>query len=185
MFAEFFSSGTLNIVYAGVVIISFLFVVLTLIGAEIGDAFDFAFDGEGDFDFINISPFAMAMFGSTFGLVGLITRVWLDMEAIPSILWASGIGFVVGGLAQALFIYILSPSKSSHYSLVDDAIGREAEVIITIPDNGRGQITFNNVSGRVTLGARSATGNQIRTGDLVVIEKIVGQVAIVRPADEK
>lgn len=186
MLEELFASGALNLVYAAIALLSFIYALITLIGAEIGDALEFDMDVDGDsgVDFISVSPFALAMFGSTFGLVGLITRLWLEMEAIPSVLWSVGAGVVVGALSQAFFIYVLSPSKSSHYSLQQDAIGREAEVITTIPGSGLGEIAFNNVSGRIKLGARSVTGKKIGYGDVVVIERIVGRVAFVRPADE-
>jgi membrane protein implicated in regulation of membrane protease activity len=183
MIEEFLASGTLNIIYAVVVSISFIFALLALLGAEVTDALDFDIDGEGEVSFVSISPFAMAMFGAAFGMTGLITRLWLDMEAIPSILWASGMGLLVGGLAQVFFFYVLSPSKSSHYRLADDGIGREAEVIITIPEAGLGTIAFDNVSGRVTLGARSATDQPIARGKFVIIERITGRVAVVRPVD--
>lgn len=187
MLEALFSSGTLNLVYTIVFAISFIFALISLIGAELGDVLDFDVDAdsEGIFDFVNISPFALAMFGAIFGMVGLITRLWLEMEAIPSIIWSAGSGILIGAAAQAFFIYILSPSKSSHFSLTDDAVGREAEVILTIPNEGLGQIAFNNVSGRVTLSARSSAGQQINNGDLVTIEKIVGRVAIVRPFSEE
>lgn len=176
----------LDVVYAGIVLVSFIFAVLSLVGAGLGELFDFDADADGDglFD-IGISPFSLAVFGSAFGLVGLITHLWLEMDAIPSILWATGAGLLFGAVAQLFFIYVLSPSKSSHYSLERDAVGREAEVTIRIPAEGLGQIAFNNVSGRVTLGARSSTGDQISTGELVVIEKIVGRAAIVKPAKDK
>lgn len=182
MLEELFASGTLNLVYAGILLVSFFFALLSFIGAEIGEAFDFDFDvdGEGGIDFINISPFALAMFGATFGLAGLITRIWLDMDVTPSILWSAGLGLIIGALAQAFFLYVLSPSKSSHYRLQDDAIGREAEVIITIPSNGLGEVAFNNVSGRVKLGARSSSGKEIPSGDVVIIKRIVGRVAFVQ-----
>jgi hypothetical protein len=187
MLENILSAGALTIAYAIILIVSFLFALLSLIGAEIGDLFDFGADvgSEGIFDLAAISPFALAMFGSTFGFVGLLTRLWLEMDSIPSILWSAGIGLVVGIIAQLLFIYVLSPSKSSHYSLTSDAIGREAEVIITIPDDGAGTIAFDNVSGRVTLGARSSSGRQIRTGKTVIIEKIIGRNAVVRVVDEE
>ncbi len=189
MFQEFLDSGTLNIVYAGMVFVSFIFAVVTLFGAELGNALDVDIDLDADtdgvFDFISVSPFALAMFAATFGMTGLITRLWLDMEAIPSILWALGMGILIGSVAQALFLYVLSPSKSSHFSLTDDAIGREVEVIITIPNDGLGQIAFDNVSGRVTLGARSAAGKQIKRGSFVIIERITGRVALVRPVEQE
>lgn len=181
MIEELFASGTLNIVYTAVVAVSFIFALISLLGAEVTDALDFDIDADGDVGFVSISPFALAMFGAAFGLTGLITRIWLDMDPIPSILWASGMGFVVGIVAQAFFFYVLSPSKSSHFRLQDDGIGREAEVIITIPQDGLGTIAFDNVSGRVTLGARSATNQPIARGKFVTIERITGRVAVVRP----
>ena len=108
-----------------------------------------------------------------------------SLQEYPSILLATGVGLLFGGLAQVFFLYILSPSKSSHYSLEDEAIGREAEVIISIPDDGLGKIAFKNVGGRITLGARSATGESISTGKLVTIEKIVGRAALVRPVNDQ
>lgn len=185
MLEELFASGTLNLVYAGILLVSFFFALLSFIGAEIGEAIDFDFDvdGDGGLDFINISPFALAMFGATFGLSGLITRIWLEMDVTPSILWSAGLGLVIGALAQAFFLYVLSPSKSSHYSLQEDAIGREAEVIITIPSSGLGEIAFNNVSGRVKLGARSMSGKKIPSGDVVIIKRIVGRVAFVQTVE--
>lgn len=186
MLEEVFTSGTLNLVYAGIVVVSFLFALVSLLGAELGEALDTALDVDGDsgLDFINVSPFALAMFGTAFGMVGLITRVWYDMAPIPSLLWAIGLGAVIGGAAQAFFLYVLSPSRSSHYSLQDDAIGRDAEVITSIPHDGLGEIAFNNVSGRVKLAARSTGGEAIAYGDVVVIRRIVGRVAYVELAEE-
>lgn len=175
----------LDLVYAGIVVISFIFAFLSLIGAGLDQVIDFDVDadGEGPFDLIGISPFSAAVFGSAFGLTGLITHVWLEMEAIPSILLATGIGIVFGGLAQVLFLYVLSPTKSSHFSLERDAVGLEAEVTVPIPSDGRGQIAFTIVSGRHRLGARSESGKEIQTGSSVVIRKIVGRTAIVEPSE--
>jgi len=184
MIQDFFSSGPLNFIYALIVILSFIFALISLLGAEIGDVLDLDVDGDTDVDFVNISPFALAMFGAAFGLIGLITRLALEMDPLPSLFWATISGLAIGGAAQALFIYVLSPSKSSHYSLSEDATGREAEVIITVPPDGLGQITFDNVSGRVTLGARSAMGKQIHRGEYVQIIKVTGRIALVQPLDE-
>ncbi len=182
MIQEFLASGTLNLVYAGVVLISFIFAAVILFGAELGDAFDVDVDVDADagFDFVSISPFSLAMFGATFGVTGLLTRLWLEMDVIPSVLWATALGFVIGVAAQALFIYVLSPTKSSHFSLAEDGIGREVEVITTIPGDGLGEIAYDNISGRVKLGARSVTGKQIKRGEIVKIERVTGRVAVVR-----
>lgn len=187
MFQEFLASGTLNLIYAVLILISLIYAIIALVGAEFGDALDIDMevdvDADTGMDIASVSPFALAMFGATLGLTGLITRIWLEMEPIPSILWAVGIGVIVGGLAQVLFIYVLSPSRSSHFSLSDDALGREVEVIITIPAEGLGQIAYDNVSGRVTLGARSANSKEIKRGEVVKIEKVTGRVAVVSLVD--
>ena len=165
MIEEFFSSGTLNIVYGAILLVSFIFAVMSLIGSDLGDAVDI--DVDGDFDaeagagFLSISSFALAMFGAAFGLTGLVTHMSLAMSAGASLVLATMVGLIIGTVAQAIFFYILSPTKSSHYSLANDAVGREAQVIVTIPGEGVGTIAFDNVSGRVTLGARSVTGKQI------------------------
>ena len=187
MFEDFFSSGALNFVYAAAVIVSFVFAIVTLLGAEFGDALDFDADVDADsgVDFLSISPFGIAMFGAAFGLTGLITRLWFDMDAGASLVWAVVVGLGVGVLAQALFLYVFSPSKSSHYSLAADAVGRDVQVIVTVPSEGLGKIAFDNVSGRVTLGARSVTGKRIVSGETVRIEQVTGRVALVRPVDDE
>ena len=188
MIQDFFSSGALNLIYAAAVFVSFIFAMLMLFGAGIGDAFEIDIDADvdtdADFDFLSISPFALAMFGAAFGLTGLITRIAFDMGAGASLFWAAVFGLIIGSLAQVLFLYVLSPSKSSHYSLADMAAGRDAEVIITIPAEGLGTIAFDTVSGRVTLGARSAMGKEIARGQPVFIDKVNGRVAVVRLAGE-
>jgi len=183
---EFFSGGALNFVYAAAVVVSFIFAIVALLGTEFGDAFTLhgGMEAETGVDFISMSPFGLAMFGAAFGLTGLITRLWFGMNAGLSLFWAALAGLLIGGLAQALFLYVFASSKSSHYSLSTDAVGRDAQVIITVPAEGLGKITFDNVSGRVTLGARSATGKQIANGQAVRIEEVTGRVALVRPVDE-
>lgn len=188
MTLDFFSFSALNLLYAAAVLISFVFAMMALIGAGVGDVLDFDIDADvdadADFDFLSISPFALAMFGAAFGLTGLVTRLSFDMGAAPSLFWATACGLIVGALAQALFLYVLSPSKSSHYSLPDVAVGRDAEVIITIPAEGLGTIALDTVSGRVTLGARSSAGKEIAKGQAVTVEKVTGRAAVVRLAGE-
>lgn len=188
---EILGFTTLQCVFGLVALVSFLFAVVSLVGAEVGDALDFGADVDVDADvdsgggFANVSPFAIAVFGATFGLVGMIASVWTEMAPIPSILIATAAGLVVGGAAHVLFLYVLSPSKSSHFSLQEDAVGREVEVTISIPASGKGQVAYNNVSGRVTLGARSSNNESIPAGKTVVIERISGRNAFVRPVESE
>ncbi len=105
MLGDFFSSGALNFVYAAAVIVSFIFAIVTLLGAEFGDALDFDADVDADsgLDFLSISPFGLAMFGAAFGLTGLITRIWFDMDAGASLVWAVVVGLGIGILGPVAF----------------------------------------------------------------------------------
>lgn len=187
MLQDIFSTSALNIVYGIVLLISFIFAIISLMGAEFGDAVDIDsdIDGDSDLGFVNISPFALAMFGAAFGVTGLITSVGFGMNSLPSLLISFITGLVVGFVAQYLFFKVLSPSKSSHYNLAEDAVGRNAQVIVTVPTDGIGTIAYDNVSGRVTLGARSLTGKAIHTGESVRIDDVTGRVALVRPLLDK
>ena len=87
MLQEFLASGTLNLIYAILILISLIYAVIALVGAEVGDALDIDVDIDADadtgMDIASVSPFALAMFGATLGLTGLITRIWLEMDHIP------------------------------------------------------------------------------------------------------
>lgn len=180
---EILQNDPLSAIYSALLGISLLFVVLSLLGADATDALDLDLDVDLDSDGLDlpsVSGFALAVFLASFGAIGLIT-LGVGMGAIGSVMSAFFAGLVLGTAAQALFIYVLSPTKSSHFSLSDDAVGRRADVIISIPDGGQGKIAFDNPSGRVTLGARSTSGEPIPSGEAVIVEKVVGRVAHVHP----
>ena len=181
---EFLQNDPLSAVYAALLAVSLLFVVLSLLGADATDALDLDVDLDIDSDGLDVpsvSGFAIASFLASFGAIGLVTKVGMGRAAVPSALSALIAGVVLGVGAQALFIYVLSPTKSSHFSLADDAIGRRADVIVSIPEGGVGKIAFDNPSGRVTLGARSTSKEPIRSGQAVIVEKVVGRVAHFHP----
>ena len=183
MLQDFADLSTLDFIYIIVLGVSFIFALMSLLGAEAGHALNMDVHVDSHtLDFVHVSPFALAAFGATFGLAGLLTRVWLGMSAMNSVLWAAGAGLVFGIAAQAVFVYVLSPTKSSHYSLEKEAVGQAATVIVTIPADGRGQIALDLANGRITLGAQSDVGKSIHTGEAVVIDRIIGRIAFVRPA---
>jgi hypothetical protein len=62
-----------------------------------------------------------------------------------------------------------------------DIVGAVAEVITPIPADSVGEVAFVAQGGRMTYTAKSATGTLIARGTTVVIEKVVGGVAVVRP----
>ncbi|HSH01662.1 MAG TPA: hypothetical protein VLL52_04025 [Anaerolineae bacterium] len=186
MMDDLIATGTLNVAYAGMLMLSIVFTLISLLGVGAGEALDFdmEIDTDGSFDFISVSPFALALFFATFGAMGLVTRLGLGMEAVQSLVVATVAALAVGIMGQAFFVYILSPTVSSNFTL-EDLVGREAEVVTTIPADGRGEIGINNASGRLKLAARSTDHESIAVSSIVVIERLSGRLAIVSPVEDK
>ena len=55
-------------------------------------------------------------------------------------------------------------------------------MITPIPASGVGEVALVAQGGRLTYTARSGTGQAIPRGTAVVVEKVVGGVAVVRPS---
>ena len=103
-----------------------------------------------------------------------------NSSARASLLWAVGGGLVVAVIAHFAFGYFLiAPQGSSEVHLMD-IVGAAAEVTTPIPADSVGEVAFVAQGGRVTYTAKSASGLPIARGTTVVIEKVVGGVAVVR-----
>ncbi|MBP6015784.1 MAG: hypothetical protein KA586_03630 [Candidatus Promineofilum sp.] len=118
------------------------------------------------------------------GVVGLIALLLFDAAPETSILVGLGLGLVVALIALVLLVYWPS-RREVEKALIDfDATGRRAQVVIDIPPNGLGEITFHNGQERVNLGARSAAGRPIDKGMPVIIERVTRRVAVVSPVGD-
>jgi hypothetical protein len=69
--------------------------------------------------------------------------------------------------------------------MVNNFPGMLAEVITPIPVGSVGEIAFVSQGGRVTYTAQSATGEAIPRGTTVMIEKVIGGVAMVHPQEQE
>lgn len=128
--------------------------------------------------------YSLGLGAAIFGAAGLLLLLVFDVEPATSILISLGIGLVVGLIALTLFVYLPSRGKAEEALIDFDATGRRANVVIDIPGNGLGEITFRNGKERVNLGARSANSQPIGKGMAVVIERVTNRVAVVAPLDE-
>ena len=115
------------------------------------------------------------------GVVGLIALLLFDATPETSILVGLGVGLAVALIALILLVYWPSRGQAQEALIDFDATGRRAQVVIDIPPNGLGEITFHNGQERVNLGARSAAGLPIAQGMPVVIERVTRRVAVVSP----
>lgn len=151
-----------------------------LVGASLffGDAdtdidadFDADLDVEaGDFD-LSVIPFASMRFWTflvtTFGFSGL-TFSFLGLSPI----WVLGISLALGGLIGyggfQLFRY-LSREQVSAATELSQYRDTEARVLIRIPENGRGKIVIDSVSGRVEMMAHTRDDAEIPKDAIVLV----------------
>ena len=128
--------------------------------------------------------YSLGLSAAVFGAAGLFLLLVLRLQQATSVLIALGLGLIVGLLALAVLVYL--PSRGNVWDpLIDfDAGGYRADVVIPIPANGLGEVTFRHDGERVNLGARSANGLPIGKGAVVVIERVTKHVAVVSILDE-
>jgi hypothetical protein len=191
---EFFQLGPLNCIYFTFVTVGVLYALFVLIAGGlhdidlpiIGDILpDLGGDGpsfdHGEVGMTGISSAAISTFITAFGAFGIVSTQLFDVSGPISIVWAIIGGILCGGVAQFLFGYILVKPQGSTNVTATDIIGLAAEVITPIPADSVGEIAFVAQGGRITGSARSATSQAIARGAIVIVESMVGNVAIVRP----
>jgi hypothetical protein len=202
---EFFHSLGISLLYLVLLGIGLIYAVIILIAGAVHDLHIPGFEvhvGEHGFGPVDVntvpdvhagdvshpsvkipslSPVTIASFITAFGAFGLISMGLFEVSSRISLVWA-----VIGGLIMAIIAhfafgyFLIAPQGSSEVHL-GDLIGTAAEVITPIPADSVGEVAFVAQGGRVTYTAKSLNSVQIARGTTVVIEKIIGGVAVVRP----
>jgi membrane-bound ClpP family serine protease len=190
--SEFFQGlGLLNLIYLILLVIGFVYALLTLLGQGIGEMelpdMDLGFDGgdvpsfdHGEVGLPSISPMSIASFVTAFGAFGLISTQLFEVSTGTSLLYAVGGGFLVGVIMQLLFIFVFSQQTSS-LRTQQEMLRSIAEVITPIPDGGVGQIALISRGARVTYSARAKAGQTFKQGEIVRVVELVGSMAFVEP----
>lgn len=83
-----------------------------------------------------------------------------------------------------LYLVVIRPAHRTENSTgfqLKDLIGREAEVWITIPAEGYGEVLVTMTGGNTNHIAASITGNSISEGTMVIIQEVRDQVLYVQP----
>lgn len=127
-----------------------------------------------------ISGPVIATFVTGFGAGGVIAHYGLRWSLLGGLVLASGVGIFLAVAAFLVMEFIFSQAQAGSEFTVEEIVGREAEVITTIPESGPGEIAFVIKGQREVSAARSADGSTIAKGRLVVIEKVVGATYFVR-----
>ncbi len=163
--------------------VGFGFLFVSLVFGEIFELLGFdlhtgdfgAADGGHGFIDSRVASVFVTAFGG-FGAIG----VWSGMNTLVS----SMLG-IAGGVALALVVslfgkFLLSQQASSSVSS-KQLVGRTAQVVITIPAGGVGQISCRIGEERLEKLARTADGVELKHGALVRIDDIAGDSIIVSP----
>jgi len=133
----------------------------------------------------SLSPITVASFVTAFGAFGLIGLGIFDASAKTSLIWAVGGGLLIAVIAHFAFGYFLIAPQGSSEVRMNDILGSQAEVITPIPPDSVGEIAFVAQGGRMTYTAKSAHNQAIPRGTTVIIDKVIGGVALVHSQEEE
>ena len=181
--ADLFASISALTVFLGIATLGLIFLVISLIFGGILDDFavhadvDGGVDGHGLIDTRSLAVFVTAFGG--FGAIG----IQLGLGVAASSLLGLGSGVVLGG-AVALFGRFLYSQQSTSSVSSAQLVGKTAQVTVTIPAGGIGQVSCRVGEERVEKLARSRDGLELKPGMLVRIEEFAGDSAIVSLAGD-
>ncbi len=152
--------------------------ILQVIGSDAdgSDGFDIHSDSDTSFNFLSLH--GLSSFMLMFGLVGLALY---SQSSVSSVL--SMVGAVTAGVISVFIIgqifKMFGRMQTSGNILIDSTIGNEGTVYAKIPKNGIGQVTVNVKNHLREFEARSNNGEEILSGELVKVVKVIGKTLVV------
>ena len=180
--------GTDVLVYLMMALVGTTFFMLRLLIALFfggdGDIDGDLADAGGDGAFSLFSLLSILAFFMGAGWMGLTCRVDWQLGSMVSALAATGFGFALMVMASGMMAFARKLSRSVEYDL-STAVGRIANVYMTIPEKGegKGQIQVS-VSGRLkTLDAVSSGPKISQFNSAKVIEVRDDGTFVVEPVD--
>jgi membrane protein implicated in regulation of membrane protease activity len=184
---------TIGLVYVSLLVIGFLYSVLSLVLgwiSDVGGHFHLELGGHGDVpghaDTGHLGPISgttVATFITGFGGGGVIAHYWLGWPLLGSLGLAIGSGIVVAAAAYAILEFIFKETQAGSEFAVGETVGREAEVIVSIPAGGVGEVAYIMRGQREQSSARAVDAAAIPKGSPVVITRVSGPTAWVRRKD--
>jgi membrane protein implicated in regulation of membrane protease activity len=175
--ADIFSSLSALGIFLIITIIGFALLLVSFIAGDWFEGLDLdgAIDtGPGFMDFRAISVFITAFGG--FGAIGTMAGLTPFSSSMLGILG----GVILGGVVTIFGRFLYRQQASSSVSS-SSLIGRTAQVIVSIPQGGVGQISCRVGEERVERLARSRSDSPLSVGSIVRIEEITGDAVIVAP----
>lgn len=163
----------------------FLFLLASFLFGEVFEGLDFGHDLGHDFSHEGPGIFSarvLSVFATAFGGFAAIAT-YRGYGLLPSLLAGLAGGVALGGMIYYLARFLYD-QQSSSLTTSADLIGRTAEVTVSIPADGFGQVRCLVGESMVDKIARSQDGAEIPYNSQVLIEEIKGESVIVsrRPA---
>ncbi len=127
------------------------------------------------------NPLVIASAIATFGAVGLISKQGFGMGEVVSLLFALFFAGLVGTVIFFGVVKLMYNSQSNSTFSVSDLVGYDAEVTLTIPENGLGEVAIVVNGIRYNYSAKSEKNAGIGRGEKVVVQDVTGSVVTVTP----
>lgn len=188
--SSFVRLGTMDCAYFLAFLIGVVWAIVILIAGDFGhsDAGD-ASAAMGHVDTFDtgsvavspISPIVISTFITSFGGAGIVSRVVFDVSGPVSLLYATLVGVALAGIMFLFYSKFLIASQGSSEVHVARLVGLTAEVTVSIPETGTGEIALVAGGSRVTYPARSSQRVAIQRGVLVTVDQMLGSIALVSP----
>ncbi len=173
-------------IFLAIALIGFVFLMVSFAFGELfghGDLAGHDADLHGDVhgDIHGVSVFStrivsvfITAFGG-FGAIGIHLGYRIETSSALGLL-----GGIVFGALIYLFASFLYSQQASSDVRVSELVGKTAEVIVAIPQNGLGQVRCSLGESMVQKIARTQDGDALPANTVVKIESVVGETVLVR-----
>jgi hypothetical protein len=129
-----------------------------------------------------LSPIVICVFLTVFGGIGIITEEFEIPLLLGAGIAATAAAVIALGFSAAMS-WLMTRANSSMDLNPESIVGKQAEVSVTIPENGLGEITYVLNKMRQRASARSQGGESIRQSTIVDVVKYSGNFYVVTPGD--
>ena len=144
---------------------------------------DVSLDASGHLDAGHAHPISgttLATFVTGFGAGGIVAHYVVKLGLLGGLLVAAASGVVLAAAADGVLELIFKHTQAGSEFVLESLVGREAEVITPIPEDGTGQVAYLVKGQRERSAARSVEGKTVAKGRVVVIERVMGATVYVR-----
>jgi len=179
---------SIGLLYIGLLVVGVTYAVISgALGwlSDLGEA-DIHVDASGHLEAGSPHPISgttIATFITGFGAGGTLAHYVMRLSRLQGIGVATASGLVLAAAAFGVLELIFKQTQAGSEYREEELIGREAEIITAIPEQGVGEVAYLVRGQREQTPARSAAGTAIPKGRIVVIEKTSGPTVWVRIKD--